>query len=452
MNEPDERATDGLDRQLRAIAEHAVGMSRAANTEVAAVPVARRNPRPLIVVGAVAAAVAVVAAAAIVSRDDGGTNVIAGAPTALPMSGPIEYGGNITVLESAQHGPQLCTAVEASLPPQCGGPDVVGWDWNAVDTEESAGGTTWGSFYVVGTWIDGVFTLTRPATAPVPTPNRNGVDFTTPCEDLRTDDPDSIVTIDGPLREEESIDDFAGAWWDARHGVLNVAFTGDIDAHEAALREQYGGRLCVVQFDHSESELLAAQELFSSISNRPPGVVINGLGIDTPGNRVSVDVLVADEATRAFVAQHLGEVDYVLHAALLPVESSGSGNPEPTLPPTDPPKYPNHEIDSAAAALDTWLASGIEDYSFHIEVRCFCPGDSTTIVVSDGVPDRPSGLGPAFSTIPSLIAEVERAEREATGDVEVRWGPYGVPEVVSIDWIENAIDDEISWTISEFAL
>src|SRR6185369_14164338 len=53
------------------------------------------------------------------------------------------------VLESESHGPQLCTAMADSLPPQCGGPDVQGWKWSAV-RHESAARTKWGSYLLVG--------------------------------------------------------------------------------------------------------------------------------------------------------------------------------------------------------------------------------------------------------------------------------------------------------------
>ena len=450
MNERDEREPDELDGQLRAIADHAVGLSRAASVTGEVVRPETRRRRPLVVIGAIACAAAVVAAIVVVANgDDDGTKVIAGASTTQPYAGPPEYRGNVTVLESPEHGPQLCMSVADSLPPQCGGPDIVGWNWAAVDAEESASGTTWGSFHVVGTWIDGVFALTRPATAPVPMPNRD-IDFTTPCTELRTDDPDAVVTVNGPLAEESS-EDFAGAWWDAQHGVYNVAFTGGIDTHEVALREQYDGRLCVVQFDYSESELLTAQDRLATISSRPIGVEISGIGIDTMGNRVSVDVLVADDATEAFVAQHLGDVAYVLHAALAPVEGSWSTYPELTTSSTDPPRYPNQEIDSAAAASDAWTASGIDDYTFNIEFQCRCALDPTTISVTEGVPDQSSSRdGDEFATIPALIGQIARAEQEATGEVEVVWGAYGIPEVVRIDWIKDAIDDEIGWTITGF--
>ena len=68
--------------------------------------------------------------------------------------------GSGTVLDDGS-GPQLCLGgVAESLPPQCGGIPLVGWDWGAVEGEESAAGTTWGDFQVVGTYDGEVFTVT----------------------------------------------------------------------------------------------------------------------------------------------------------------------------------------------------------------------------------------------------------------------------------------------------
>jgi hypothetical protein len=78
------------------------------------------------------------------ARDD---DVAARDPTS--SSGPCRASG--TVLESPDHGPQLCHAVAESYPPQCPGLEVVGWNWAAVDGEEFAGGTTWGAYEVTGT-------------------------------------------------------------------------------------------------------------------------------------------------------------------------------------------------------------------------------------------------------------------------------------------------------------
>jgi hypothetical protein len=112
-------------------------------------------------------------------------------PLPRPSSGPINlmpdgYQGRFriaaTVLENADHGPQLCTAVEESLPPQCGGPDVAGWSWDGLG-KESVNGVTWGSYLLVGKFDGKTFTLTEPAKgndgsykSPVRTE-----DYTSPC-------------------------------------------------------------------------------------------------------------------------------------------------------------------------------------------------------------------------------------------------------------------------------
>lgn len=72
------------------------------------------------------------------------------------------YQVTATVLEDGKHGPQLCGAVAESLPPQCGGPDIIGWDWETVPSE-SAAGTRWGDYTMVGTWDGERFTLVEPA-------------------------------------------------------------------------------------------------------------------------------------------------------------------------------------------------------------------------------------------------------------------------------------------------
>lgn len=52
-----------------------------------------------------------------------------------------------------------------SYPPQCSGPEIIGWDWTAVDNSESANGVTWGTYAVQGTWDGAAFSITRP---PIP--------------------------------------------------------------------------------------------------------------------------------------------------------------------------------------------------------------------------------------------------------------------------------------------
>ena len=66
-----------------------------------------------------------------------------------------------TVLEK-DGTPMLCLgAIAESYPPQCSGPTVIGWDWAAVDGEETASDVTWGAYAVWGDWDGETFTVTR---------------------------------------------------------------------------------------------------------------------------------------------------------------------------------------------------------------------------------------------------------------------------------------------------
>ncbi|MCU1440732.1 MAG: hypothetical protein JWP85_1729 [Rhodoglobus sp.] len=66
---------------------------------------------------------------------------------------PTAVVGQGTVLQIEGEDPQFCLgAVMESYPPQCSGPELIGWDWNAVEGEESASGVTWGTYAVWGDW------------------------------------------------------------------------------------------------------------------------------------------------------------------------------------------------------------------------------------------------------------------------------------------------------------
>ncbi|MET3768768.1 hypothetical protein ABIB15_001452 [Marisediminicola sp. UYEF4] len=95
------------------------------------------------------------------SQVPGQSPSIAGPPSAIAADG--EVLGTATVLQKLGEDPQLCLgAVADSYPPQCGGPTISGWDWAAVDGEESASDVTWGSYAVQGTWDGTTFTVTQP--------------------------------------------------------------------------------------------------------------------------------------------------------------------------------------------------------------------------------------------------------------------------------------------------
>jgi hypothetical protein len=197
----------------------------------------------------------------------------------------VVYKVDAVVLQSPEHGPQLCREVATSYPPQCGGPDVFGWDWDAVEGEKAASGTTWGSYRVVGTWDPNrrALTTTAPAEAPPDDePDDEGA-FASPCPP-----PDGgWAVVDPATTTDEALNaavelarshaEHAGSWVDQSINpayaddvtdaenefalndptklVLNVATTGDLDALEAELRTVWGGALCVSPRQYSITEL-----------------------------------------------------------------------------------------------------------------------------------------------------------------------------------------------------
>jgi hypothetical protein len=61
--------------------------------------------------------------------------------------------GQGTVLQVEGEAARFCLgAVMESYPPQCSGPELTGWDWDAVEGEETASGVTWGTYAVWGDW------------------------------------------------------------------------------------------------------------------------------------------------------------------------------------------------------------------------------------------------------------------------------------------------------------
>lgn len=261
-----------------------------------------------------------------------------------PQGEETVYRGTATILESPDHGPQLCGNVQESLPPQCGGPDIIGWDWDEVDGEESAGGTTWGDYQVTGTWDDETQTLTL--TEPPGPPgewNSADTDFTSPCPEPPGGwtPPDPSTTSEATLEQAQevarSLPGFAGSWVDQSPNpamaedadpaaiesaandpmllVLNVLVTEDVAGAEAAIRDVWGGALCVSEADHSLDELRAIQdEIIDEL-----GPIVTGAGQNTVTNRVSLFTYVATEALRDDVEQRYGDA-VEISALLEPVE------------------------------------------------------------------------------------------------------------------------------------
>jgi hypothetical protein len=253
------------------------------------------------------------------------------------------YTATAVVLESPEHGPQLCLGgIATSLPPQCGGPDIVNWNWDDV-VAESMAGTTWGSYTVVGTFDGERFTLTEPPSEPVADqgPERQP-SFPTPCEEP----PGGWVVVDeattthdamyAAIEHAEAQPDHAGTWLDQSINpalqdedaadveaaandparlVLNFRFTGDLDRHEREIREIWGGPLCVSLAEHTASQL---HEIQRELHDLAPGLL--SVGVDSVRGVVELHVIVDDGSLQQELNDRYGAGLVHVDSALTPVD------------------------------------------------------------------------------------------------------------------------------------
>lgn len=122
---------------------------------------------------------------------------------------------------------------------------------------------------------------------------------------------------------------------------------------------------------------------------------------------------------------------------------------------------PDRRIDELDAAKARWALLRIDDYQYVIERVCFCGNvDPVRVTVVDGMAVRrvyvetgasvPDNQGHLYPTVPGLFELLERANREGA-TINVSFDrQYGFPTSAFIDYIKNAIDDELSIRTSEF--
>lgn len=291
---------------------------------------------------AVAAATLLMAGCGSQTAAGNGTPSSPATPTGSPQSE--ELYAEATVLESPDHGPELCLGgVMESLPPQCGGPALVGWDWDQAGAFARRSGVTWGSYVVVGSYDaeQDRFTLTRPA---VPSEEYDGPrpsaeadpPLGTPCAEPEG----GWEVLDPALATEEALGEvqrvahrltgFAGFWYDqsinpaygsedaAAEGlmndpeklVVNVAVTGDVADAEEALREVWGGSLCVSQAQNTMAELRRIQRELARLDGM--------LSVSAGQDRVSLTVVHVDGALQKQLFEKYGAGVVEVDSALQP--------------------------------------------------------------------------------------------------------------------------------------
>ena len=205
----------------------------------------------------------------------GSANTIADAPPpVVSESDPGQlYEGNGMVCDDGTRGPMLWLGGMRLIlgPPQCGGIPLVNWDWHAVEGEEAAGGTTWGSFHVVGAYDGEIFAVAD--VGPYeddPSAFGTNPDARSPC-----DEPEGGWAVPDPAHDTQndvgaaaayarSQPDYSTSWnthleparLEFGPVVFNAIFTRDAERHEAEIRRVWNGPLCIVARD-----VLTAREL-----------------------------------------------------------------------------------------------------------------------------------------------------------------------------------------------
>ncbi len=227
-----------------------------------------------------------------------------------------QYEADLTVLESPDHGPQLCAAVADSYPPQCGGPDIVGWDWDQVDDAESANGTTWGEYHVVGTWHDGTFTLTRNPSAPTGSPDVDDRVYAPGCDRPDVVDPShsAFEWDEASSQSPEGIPGSLGAWisrpeagGEGTFSATVVVTTGQRGAATAYVRQRYGGPLCVIERDLTQPDIDRIQQELHD-EDALATMRTSSSAYDLVDGVFDVGVWVADDATAEYARERWGDL------------------------------------------------------------------------------------------------------------------------------------------------
>ncbi len=126
--------------------------------------------------------------------------------------------------------------------------------------------------------------------------------------------------------------------------------------------------------------------------------------------------------------------------------------------PTDP-------ATALALSRARWFNAGISDYQFTIARVCECLPEMAGPVVVEvrggAVAERTYASGTSvdpqyadlFTAVPGLFDLIDEAIRRDAAGLAVRYNSeYAYPESIQIDWVAGAVDDEVSYRITDFAL
>ena len=99
----------------------------------------------------------------------------------------------------------------------------------------------------------------------------------------------------------------------------------------------------------------------------------------------------------------------------------------------------------------TWSSQNITNYSFDVEAICFCPyREPIHAEVRNGAPTIKNEI--EINSMDDLF-QIVRDATETADAVSVAYdAKYGFPSFIAIDYIRQAVDDEVSYRVTNFQI
>ena len=110
-----------------------------------------------------------------------------------------------------------------------------------------------------------------------------------------------------------------------------------------------------------------------------------------------------------------------------------------------------------------WEQQDASNYRYELAIVCFCPyggqmplsivvrdGEVASLTTADGSDPGPSlEYFSQADTIDELFDIIESAQADGADEIKVQYDPdYGYPVSIDIDYIKEAVDDEISYQVA----
>jgi hypothetical protein len=124
----------------------------------------------------------------------------------------------------------------------------------------------------------------------------------------------------------------------------------------------------------------------------------------------------------------------------------------------DPVTGPENQMN---AARSRWEKQGLDDYTFRYRRLCFCPSESTRLVIvtvrqdtvaevvyADTRQPVPANMFREYRTIDGLFGVIQDAVNRGADKINVTYDPArGYPTNAAFDYEKDATDDEITFTV-----